>query len=277
MIEVLDAGPLLTVQDRGRPGYADIGVPPSGAADPHAAHVANRAVGNAPGAAVLEATLAGPRLRFLEPALVAVAGSVVRDAWDAATGEELELGRYERGARAYVAVRGGIDVAQVLGSRATDLLSGLGPSPVRTGDVLRVGSDVGEVAEAGSYALPDEVVLRAVPGPRTDWVDVAGLERAAWRVTPASNRVGIRLEGEPLTWLRDDELESEGVVTGALQIPRGGQPILLGPDRPTTGGYPVAAVVHSDDLWLTGQLRPGDMVRFRLTHEPGSNQVHEVT
>lgn len=271
MIEVLDAGPLLTVQDRGRPGFADIGVPHSGAADPHAADVANRAVGNAPEAAVLEATLSGPRLRFLEPALVAVTGAVVREAWETAAGEELDLGRYERGARAYVAVRGGIDVDPVLGSRSTDLLAGLGPPPVRTGDVLRVGREPGPAAEGGPYALPDEVVLRAIAGPRSEWVDVAGLESSPWRVSPASNRVGIRLEGPPLRWLRDDELESEGVVAGALQVPRGGQPILLGPDHPTTGGYPVAAVVHSGDLWLTGQLRPGDTIRFRLT---GTSRTH---
>jgi biotin-dependent carboxylase-like uncharacterized protein len=265
MIEVLDPGPLLTVQDGGRPGYAHLGVPPSGAADARAAARANALVGNAPGAAVLEATLAGPRLRFRESAVVAVSGAVALDARQVGAGEELDLGRYERGARAYVAVRGGIDVDRVLGSRSTDLLSGLGPPAVRTGDVLRVGADVSAEAAVGSYGLPDEVVLRLLPGPRADWVDAAALGTVPWRVSPASNRIGIRLEGPTLSWLRGDELESEGVVTGAIQVPRAGQPILLGPDHPTTGGYPVVAVVHSYDLWVTGQLRPGDRLRFRLT------------
>jgi len=273
MIEVLDAGPLLTVQDSGRPGQAHLGVPPSGAADARAAAAANAAVGNAPGSAVLEATLAGPRLRFREPAVVAVAGAVVRGAASLGSGEELDLGRYERGARAYIAVRGGIDVEPVLGSRSTDLFSGLGPPPVRSGDLLRVGGASGAAEPLPlAYELPNELVLRLLPGPRTDWVDASALGTASWRVSSASNRVGIRLEGPALPWLRDDELESEGLVTGAIQVPRGG-PILLGPDHPTTGGYPVAAVVHSADLWLTGQLRPGDTVRFRLTPEPGSNQV----
>jgi biotin-dependent carboxylase-like uncharacterized protein len=264
MIEVLDPGPLLTVQDRGRPGCAHLGVPPSGAADRRAAAAANQLAGNAPDAAVLEATLAGPRLRFLEAATFAVQGAVsLRDAVEAKAGEELDLGRFERGARAYVAVRGGIDVEPVLGSRSTDLFSGLGPALLRPGDVLRIGRSSGPVVAAGGYELPNDLVLRVVPGPRTEWVDAAGLAQPAWRVSPASNRVGIRLEGPVLPWLRDDELESEGVVTGAIQVPRGGQPILLGPDHPATGGYPVAAVVHSDDLWIAGQLRPGDTVRFR--------------
>jgi biotin-dependent carboxylase-like uncharacterized protein len=273
MIEVLDSGPLLTVQDNGRPGYAHLGVPPSGAADARAAAAANAAVGNAAGAAVLEATLAGPRLRFLEPAVVAVAGAVVRGPSSLGAGEELDLGRYERGARAYVAVRGGIDVDPVLGSRSTDLMSGLGPPAVRSGDILPVGSGTALETASLAYDLPNEPVLRLLPGPRADWVDASALGTASWRVSPASNRVGIRLEGPTLPFLRDDELESEGVVTGAIQVPRGGQPILLGPDHPTTGGYPVAAVVHSEDFWLTGQLRPGDTVGFRLTPEPGSNLV----
>jgi biotin-dependent carboxylase-like uncharacterized protein len=167
--------------------------------------------------------------------------------------------------RLYVCVRGGIDVEPVLGSRSTDLMGGVGPAPVRAGDLLRIGAPAGASVEPEPYALPEAPVLRASPGPRADWFAADALETLAvseWRVRPDSNRVGIRLDGPELRRARDGELESEGVVAGALQVPPNGQPILLGPDHPTTGGYPVLAVVSADDLWLAGQLRPGDTVRF---------------
>ncbi len=270
MIEVLDPGLLLTVQDAGRPGHAQLGVPPSGAADRCAYELGNRLVGNAAGAASLEATLAGPRLRFRESAVVAVTGAVETRVVELAAGEELAVGPYA-GARAYVAVRGGIDVEPVLGSRSADLLSGLGPPPLRAGDLLRVGAaasaDGSPEQVTDCYKLIRNPVLRVVPGPRADWLApeaLAALVSGNWRMSPSSNRVGIRLEGPVLAWASDEELLSEGVVTGALQVPRSGQPILLGPDHPTTGGYPVLAVVCADDLWLTGQLRPGDTVGFAL-------------
>jgi biotin-dependent carboxylase-like uncharacterized protein len=268
MIEVLEPGPLATVQDRGRPGLAHLGVPPSGAADPRAHALGNRLVGNPPDAAALEATLAGPRLRFAQGALVALAGALHRPAFEVGAGEVLELGPFGGGARVYVAVRGGIGVEPVLGSRSTDLMSGLGPPVLRAGDVLPVGDEVAgppeDVPAAG--ALPAEPVLRVIPGPRADWFAPDALDALtaqAWRMSPASNRVGIRLQGEPLRWSRRQELRSEGLVTGSLQVPPNGLPILLGPDHPTTGGYPVLSVVVSDDLWLAAQLRPGDTVRFR--------------
>jgi biotin-dependent carboxylase-like uncharacterized protein len=269
MIELLDTGPLTTVQDRGRPGLAHLGVPPSGAADPRAYELGNRLVGNRPGAASLESTLAGPRLRFLAPALVALTGAEQRAAFAVAAGEVLEVGAYSGGARAYVSVRGGIDVEPVLGSRSTDLLSGLGPPILRAGDVLRIGEEVAS-APPGEQPLEPaagESVLRLLPGPRADWFAAgatAALTSRRWRTSAASNRVGIRLEGEPLQWAREEELRSEGLVQGALQVPPNGLPIMLGPDHPTTGGYPVLAVVHSSDLWRTGQLRPGDEIRFVL-------------
>ena len=268
MIEVLDTGPLTTVQDRGRPGLAHLGVSPSGAADPRAFERGNRLVGNRPGAASLEATLAGPKLRFLEPAVVALTGAEHWPAFEMAPGDVLAVEPYARGTRVYVSVRGGIDVEPVLGSRSTDLMSGLGPPVVRAGDVLRVGNEAGGAPEE----LPDqrlvaEPVLHVVPGPRADWFAAGALEALTahpWRMSISSNRVGIRLEGERLEWAWNEELRSEGLVTGALQVPPSGQPILLGPDHPTTGGYPVIAVVHSEDLWQLGQLRPGEAVRFSV-------------
>lgn len=267
MLSVLRAGPLLTVQDAGRPGLAHLGVPPSGAADRRSYELANALVGNEPGAACLEATLAGPALRFDPPALVAVTGAETDARLDgeplplgeAREGTLLELGPCRVGIRAYVAVAGGIEVEPVLGSRSHDLLTGLGPPPLRDGDVVSIGARAWCQTPAGCLT-PFRATLTVVPGPRADWFD--GLLETTWRVSSSSNRVGTRLEGPPLTRLRHDELLSEGVVTGALQVPPNGLPILLGPDHPTTGGYPVIAVVRGDDLPLTGQLAPGTTIRF---------------
>jgi biotin-dependent carboxylase-like uncharacterized protein len=163
-------------------------------------------------------------------------------------------------------VRGGVDVEPVLGSRSTDLLTGLGPPPLRAGDLLAIGPEPERAPpNATASAAPVQRTLRVVPGPREDWFVAGALERlcaAEWSVTPAANRIGVKLDGAELAWARDDELRSEGLVTGALQVPSGGRPILLLNDHPTTGGYPVIAVVHSGDLPHAGQLRPGDTVRF---------------
>jgi biotin-dependent carboxylase-like uncharacterized protein len=279
-IEVLSAGPLTTVQDRGRPGWAHIGVPPSGAVDGDAFDRGNTIVGNGTDAAALEATLAGPRLRFTGAALVAVTGATadVFVSGEAAemnvglslrAGEVLEVGGCRRGVRTYVAVRGGVDVPPTLGSRSTDLLSGLGPRPLRDGDVLGVGPEPQSPPQGGAHAEPswEQPVLRVTPGPRDDWFAAGALEllvAQAWRVGSASNRVGVRLEGPRLERVDERELLSEGLVTGALQVPPSGQPILLLNDHPTTGGYPVIAVVRDSDLARAGQLGPGATVRFAL-------------
>jgi biotin-dependent carboxylase-like uncharacterized protein len=266
-LEVVNPGLLTTVQDRGRPGLAHLGVPPSGAADPVAYEFGNRLVGNPPGAAALEATMDGPVLRFDRPTTVALTGATTPEV---RTVEVLDVGRCVGGVRTYIAVRGGINVDPVLGSRSTDLLTGLGPWPLRPGDVLGIGSATGPAPAAllgtvPGVRLPAEAVLRVRIGPRDDWFTSRALEGLAsqpWWVTSSSNRVGIRLEGPPLERARHDELLSEGLVIGALQVPASGQPILLMNDHPTTGGYPVIAVVRSDDLWLAGQLAPRQRVRF---------------
>lgn len=282
MIEILDPGPLTTVQDRGRPGWAHVGVPPSGAVDATALELGRRLVGNAPNAAALEATLAGPRLRFDAPALVAITGALGPATLDGAAvdpdrpveapaGAILALGTYVRGARAYVSVRGGIDAAVVLGSRSTDLLTGLGPPPLRAGDLVAIGhatADTREPAPTVPSERMDEAALRLLLGPRDDHLTGAALETlatATWRVTPAANRIGIRLEGPLLELAETAELPSEGVVTGALQVPPSGKPILLLNDHPTTGGYPVVGVVAGADLPRAGQLRPGATLRFELS------------
>jgi biotin-dependent carboxylase-like uncharacterized protein len=269
-IEVVRPGLLTTVQDRGRPGFARFGVPPSGAADRKSFELGNRLVGNPPGAAALEATLDGPTLRFDGPATIALTGAKTLGPRHVERGEVLEVGRCLGGVRAYLCVRGGIDVEPTLGSRSTDLLTGLGPAPLREGDVLAVGPDPRRPPSTGTVpgrVLPDEPVLRIRLGPRDDWFTRAAIEALCsepWRVSPQSNRVGVRLEGPRLERAHAGELLSEGVVTGALQVPASGRPILLLHDHPTTGGYPVIAVVCSDDLWLAGQLGPSVRVRFAV-------------
>ncbi|WP_106401914.1 5-oxoprolinase subunit C family protein [Actinocorallia populi] len=281
MIEVLRPGPLATVQDLGRPGLAELGVPVSGAADAAALTLANRLVGNPEGAAALELTLGGARLRFARPSWVALTGapapwtldgrpSPVNAPCFVPAGATVDVGVPARGLRTYLAVRGGIAVEPVLGSRATDLLSGLGPAPLAAGDRLPVGEAAGEFPEVDVAPVPGppaDPVLHVVPGPRDDWFApgaLALLTGSPYEVTSQSNRVGVRLAGPVLPRTREGELPSEGMVTGALQIPPNGLPILFLTDHPTTGGYPVLAVVTTPDLPLAAQLRPGDHVRFRL-------------
>ena len=280
MLTVLAAGPLTTVQDRGRPGWAEIGVTRSGAADRAAADLANRLVGNDASAAVLEVTAGGLRIRAERTLLVAVTGApapVTVDGRPApfdgpltlTPGQVLGLGLPPVGLRSYLAVRGGIDVPTVLGSRSTDTLSGLGPAPLASGDRLSVGTlaadePVVDVAAVGSPS--SRPVLGVLPGPRRDWLAPAAwttLTREPWTVTADSNRVGLRLSGPALDRARTDELPSEGLVPGAVQVPPDGAPVLFLADHPVTGGYPVLAVVRTADLPAAAQLRPGDVVRFR--------------
>lgn len=277
-LRVLQSGPLTTVQDAGRVGLASIGVSRSGAADRRSYRLANRLVGNEPGAAALEVTAGGLVLRAEADVLVALAGAACPGApHDASVllcaGQQLRLGPPARGLRTYVAVRGGVDVDPVLGSRSTDVLSGLGPAPLRVGDVVQAGdlaaepppTDVAPRAPVG--VAPGEVLtVRARPGPRHDWMTADAavtLAAAMFRVTAESNRVGVRLEGPALGRAVTDELPSEGLLRGAVQLPPSGLPLVFLADHPTTGGYPVVAYVAEEDVDLLAQLRPGDAVRFR--------------
>lgn len=276
---VVRAGALTTVQDRGRPGHAHLGVPRSGALDPPAAALVNRLVGNSPDAAVLETTLDGCAVRARSAVTVAVGGAPCpvtvggRPApWGAPVrvpaGEVLEVGAAVAGVRAYVAVSGGVAVEPVLGSRATDLLSGLGPPPLTDGVVLPLGPPTAPPAcldTAPQPAPPTELVLRITPGPREDWFTpraLRDLTTRTYRVSPASNRIGLRTEGPTLERSRAGELPSEGMVLGAIQVPPDGRPLIFLADHPTTGGYPVPAVVHPTDLAATAQARPGTPLRF---------------
>lgn len=271
MIDIIDTGPLVTVQDLGRSGYASSGVPRSGAFDRGALRLANALVGNAPGAAALEVTLGGLSLRLVHAATVAVTGAPVPGLdWGVAVslpaGAQLRLATPRHGLRSYLAVRGGIDVPAELGSRSTDTLSGIGPRPLQAGDRLAVGSAI-TAAVQGTDASPMPVphALDIVAGPRTDWFAADAmriLTSTAWTVGPDSNRVGLRLDGPALTRSRTDELPSEPTLPGAIQVPPDGRPIVFGPDAPVTGGYPVIAVLRRAALDHAAQLRPGDAVRF---------------
>ncbi|MET0434031.1 MAG: urea amidolyase family protein [Cellulomonas sp.] len=284
-VEVLAPGPLALVQDRGRPGLAAVGVGRSGAADAGALRLANRLVGNAPDAAGLEVLLGGLSLRFPVGGVVALAGAEVPADVDgvpvaphAATrvpeGGVLRTGTATRGLRLYVAVRGGVDVLRVLGSRSADRLAGLGPEPLRAGDVLPVGSQVVDAAQPWADPprdWPGTAALRVTPGPRPDWFAPGAFERllaGRYVVTPASDRVALRLHGPPVERVDRGELPSEPLVPGAVQVPPDGRPVVFGADHPVTGGYPVVAVVEPRSRDLAAQLRPGDVVTF--TRSEGS-------
>ena len=282
-LEVVSTGALSTVQDLGRPGYAHLGVSRSGAADRAALCLANRLVGNPESAAGIETVLGGLAVRVVtRPALVALTGAPCpvradgrRLAMDGPmqlpAGALLELGAPAAGLRTYLAVRGGVDVPAVLGSRSTDTLSGIGPDPLEAGVRLAVGTEQADppvVDVAPQRELPDDLLLRVRVGPRDDWFADGEVERlcgTAWRVSSDTDRVGIRLDGDPpLRHRGDGELKSEAMVRGAIQVPRGGRPIVFGADHPVTGGYPVIAVVEGADVDLASQARPGQAVRFRL-------------
>ncbi|HSP76452.1 MAG TPA: 5-oxoprolinase/urea amidolyase family protein [Cryobacterium sp.] len=284
-VRVLSPGAQTTVQDLGRPGYADQGVTGSGALDRGALRRANRVVGNPASAAVLENALGGLSLTALADQVLAVTGAcvplTVTDAagrhrelpMDSAVsllaGQTLSLGAPRSGVRSYLAFRGGIDVAPVLGSRSTDTLSGIGPAPLTPGTVLRMlppapGSAVHH-PEIPPPAPAEVTALRFVPGPRADWFDPASVARFGaeeWTVTAQSNRIGLRLAGEPLTRSRPGELASEGTARGAIQVPPSGLPVLFLADHPVTGGYPVIGVVLAEDLDLAAQLPTGARIRF---------------
>jgi biotin-dependent carboxylase-like uncharacterized protein len=185
-------------------------------------------------------------------------------------GDELMIGAPTRGMRSYLAVRGGIDVAPVLGSRSTDTLAGLGPAALETGSRLPIGQTglaYPDVDLAPRSELPDRPVLRVVPGPRDDWFSADALGRlydpGGYEVSADSNRVGMRLDGPALEHRGFGELPPEACVAGSLQVPPSGRPILFLADHPVTGGYPVIGVIHPDDLPLAAQTRPGQRLRFR--------------
>ncbi|GED00059.1 allophanate hydrolase [Kocuria varians] len=295
------------VQDLGRPGLGDLGVVASGATDRPSAAQANRLVGNPEDRAVLEVLLGGLSLTARGHHVLALAGApvtaTITDASGEHTrsapfcapfalydGERLTLDTPVAGLRCYVAVRGGVDVPEVLGSRSSDVMSGIGPRPLAAGENLPVGAAprraVG-LPEAPATPVPDgdgAVSLRISLGPRDDWFtagSLAVLTGRTWRVGSDSNRVGVRFEepagGQRLERARPEELASEGVAAGSLQVPHSGVPVLFLADHPVTGGYPVIAVVAPEDLPLAAQLAPGAAVCFVRDDDAAEPPVRETS
>ncbi|ALC28372.1 biotin-dependent carboxyltransferase family protein [Streptomyces sp. CFMR 7] len=278
LLHVVRPGALTTVQDTGRPGWAHLGVGRAGALDAPAARLANRLVGNAPGAALLETTVTGCAVRPDRPVVAVIGGAGCRVsvdgrpvAWGAPVrvpaGAVLDVGPAVDGVRGYLAFAGGLVPEPVLGSRSADLLSGLGPAPLSEGDTLPLGEPAdgppqGPVPWPGA---PTELVLPLHLGPRHTWFTPAALRTlttAPYRVSPHSNRIGLRTEGPALERARDGELPSEGMVLGAVQVPPDGRPVVFLNDHPTTGGYPVVGVVTETALAGAAQAVPGTRVRF---------------
>ena len=285
-LEVLATGPLVLVEDAGRPGLAAVGVGRSGAADRTAHRLGARLVGHPEDRAALEVLLGGLVVRARGRVTVVLTGAALPATVDGrpvahatllplADGATLALGTPVTGLRTYLTVRGGIDVPPVLGSRSTDTLAGLGPVPVRVGDVLPVGDPGGAfptVDHAAVAAQPGAgpVLLEVLPGPRAAWVGgwatgLGGLLGAVRVVSGDSDRVGLRLTGPPVErvarWT-GVELPSEGMVRGAVQVPPDGEPVAFLADHPVTGGYPVVGVLTASACDRAAQLRPGEGVRL---------------
>lgn len=300
LLEILDPGPQSLIQDLGRPGLGDLGVSAAGSADTRSAAQANRLVGNDARCAVIENLMGSLSLRAHGDAVLAVSGASATITVDPVDGDDfhgarvlsmdtpfallqgetLRLTPAGNGLRSYLAVRGGIDVPPVLGSRSSDSMSGIGPAPLARGALLPVGAIRGAHVvgnpEPSPLPIPDAegiYSLRISPGPRDDWFDASGLARLTgqiWTVTTDSNRVGIRLalgtNAKALERSRTGELASEGVAAGALQVPPSGLPVLFLADHPVTGGYPVIAGVIAEDLPVAAQLSPGSSLRFVLAN-----------
>jgi antagonist of KipI len=283
-IQVQTPGMLTTVQDLGREGFGPLGVSPSGAADPISLRLGNRLVANTESAAGLEMTLLGGTFLFPDGAILVLAGSdfdatldgAIVDLWtsiEVRPGQTLRLGPARSGARCYLCVHGGITVKPFLGSASTHILSGLGGfegRPLRKGDVLHIGPATGSyrkrtIAPQVRDHLSPRQILRVTTGPQSSWFSESSLRSfyaGAYRVGEQSNRMGLRLEGAPVTQSSGREMITEGVSLGAIQVTHGGLPIILFVEQQTTGGYPKIANVISADLHRVGQLRPRDEIRF---------------
>lgn len=293
-IEILDAGLASGVQDRGRPGYYNVGIPPSGAVDLGSALAANLLVGNSKDASVIEAAYMGPKLRFTAPAVIAVTGALfpmtingqAAPQWESIAvdaGDELAFGYLEKGARVYIAVAGGVDVPKVLGSRSTYSLGGFGGfegRTLRSGDVLPIGPGAGRpglvVPEHLRPRLGREVDVRVMVGLydyRLTDSGLATLLDSTWILTPVADRIGFRYSGPALEWKErvqpfgagsdPSNIVDAGYPLGSIQVPGGVEPIILHRDAVSGGGYAMVATVISADMDVVGQCSPGARTRFR--------------
>ena len=281
VLEVITPGILATVQDLGRPGYQAQGVPVSGAMDPFSLQAGNMVLGNPRGAAALEIAVRGPSIRVLDDIAVCVFGADLGVSVDGvlvprgqglplSSGQVISFGGQRAGAWTYLCVEGGLDVPIVLGSRSTGMrarLGGVGGRSLRAGDILQAFPPEGARRRAAVpvQEFPRHLSLRAVPGPQDSMFLPGSIESffsAEFMVTPQSDRMGYRLQGPALTLRDRADILSDGTALGAVQVPAGGQPIVLMADRQTTGGYPKIATVISADVPRLAQLPAGGIVTF---------------
>lgn len=282
-IRVLQPGLFTTVQDRGRYGYAHLGISPAGAADAMSLRIANLLVGNDDNAPALEMTLLGATLEFMETAAIAICGAdcdctigqqriAANTALEVPAGSVLRCGSTIGGARIYLAACGGFDVPRVMGSASTDVrgrFGGVEGRRLQAGDVLRLhnsGARCPPRLATGSLGfLRPSGPLRVTKGPQADWFSAEAYTQffaATYTVSQQSDRAGLRLTGTPVTLREAKQLLTDGIPLGAIQVPQDGQPIILFVDQQTTGGYPKIANVIAADMYRIGQLRPRDRVRF---------------
>ena len=290
MLHVIKPGFLSTVQDAGRRGWARFGIPPSGPMDRVAFKAANALVGNTPNAAVLEITLSGPHLTVTRDCLVAVCGAefdlqvghLPVPTWHAVYvrgGYPIQFGMLHKGARAILAVSGGINVPLFLGSRSTYLNGGFGGLQGRSlkpGDQLPLGqSSPGDLVMQAGRSWSKELrpmykqapVIRVVLGPQMDYFDDNALDtftKHAYIISSSSDRMGLRLQGPVIQHKKCTGIVSDGIITGSIQIPPDGMPIVMMVDHQTTGGYPKIATVIQPDIPLLAQCLPGAAIRFKV-------------
>lgn len=285
---VIQAGPMTTVQDKGRFGYMEYGIGQSGVMDADAYDQANALAGNSENAAVLEMTLLGPELMFDDTMLIAYTGADMQASIDGTAmnrgkaclvfkGQKVRFGMARTGVRAYLAVAGGIDVPLVMGSRSTDMkchIGGFFGRKLQNGD--RVKTFVREDSdrrlhkllsrEASQQDYTNENTVRVILGPQEDYFTEKGMRtftEAAYTISPDSDRMGIRMDGLAIEGRDKMDIVSDGIVFGSVQITSAGQPIVMMADHQTTGGYAKIATVIKEDLPLLAQARPGDRIRFK--------------
>ncbi|MGB8646466.1 MAG: biotin-dependent carboxyltransferase family protein [Anaerolineae bacterium] len=298
MFDVIDPGLFTTIQDLGRVGFQSYGVTPGGAMDPFALRAANALVGNAPGEAALEITLAGPRLSALEKCVIAVTGArfaltvderpmPANTALFIRASATVQFGARQAGARAYLALAGGIDVPLVLHSRATDVrgqFGGLAGRALQGGDRLIPRYATLRVERAGKMLparveayVEQDTPIRIIRGPHLAYfadATIAALEGQTWQVSELADRMGLRLAGARLDRAAG-EILSCGVTRGAIQVPAGGQPIILMADYQTTGGYPIIATVIRADLPRLAQKTAGDTIAFIAVDVVHARQAYQ--
>lgn len=286
-IKVITPGMLSTIQDGGRKGFAAMGFNASGVMDVRSYHIANALVGNFTDEAVIEMTYLGGSFKFLESNYIAITGADMSPKLDGVPvemyttvfvkqDETLTFSAAESGMRAYIAVRGGIDVPVIMGSRSTNLkckLGGLDGRPLKAGDIIPCRDVYDEFHKHLIHSAPkedfgsDEITVRVLLGPQDVYFTDHGIKtflNSTYTVTNESDRMGCKLSGEKIEYKNTVDIISDGIVFGSIQIPRTGNPIIMLADRQTTGGYAKIATVISVDLPLLAQARPGTKVRFEL-------------